>query len=453
MSSKGVNLRNTELICLLFVFVIVQLGFLVVYLSFSQRIDLPNAKIGDRSVDLTPFTTAVFPNLFWGVFFALVFSVFHLFIRWKLPDSDPLLLPLSAFLTGIGLVVLYRLGPDIAIVHNKIGYLSQLRGQFRWLLLAIVAMMFIVWWLTPRRLYMLSRWRYIYMLLSFLILAALIGKSKYGIPIPLERTQGIELIKILSVFFIAGYFKDKGHVIDSREIFGIHFPRLAHTAAFFLMSALVLGLVVPLEDFGFVALLFALLLVMFVVGTSLRSILIMGFGVLMIVGITAYILETPLVVKERVDIWLHPFSQSENSAYSLWAISAGGLFGTGLGEGLPHAIPNAWADFNFASICEELGFIGGAVAILIFWLILHRCYRIAIKRSDTYGKLLAIGFMVALAVQGLLIAAGNMNLVPLTGITLPFVSHGGSSLLLSFIIIGILLRLSAPVENELTLSG
>ena len=437
---------NIELIYLLFVFVLVQLGFLVVYLSFTQRIDLPQTTIGEQNVDLTPFTTAVFPNLFWGVFFAIVFLASHLFLRIKLPDFDPLLLPLSAFLTGIGLVVLYRLGPDIAILHKKVGYLSQLRGQFRWLLPSIVLMMFVSWWLTPKRLYMLSRWRYIYMILSFSILGALICKQKFGTPIPLERTQGIELIKLLSVFFIAGYFKDKGHVIDSKEIFGIHFPRLAHTAAFFLMSALVLGLVVPLEDFGFVAVLFILLLVMFVVGTSLRSILILGFGMLMIAGTTAYILETPLVVKERVDIWLNPFSQSENLAYSLWAIGAGGLFGAGLGMGLPHAIPNAWADFNFASICEEFGFIGGAVVILAFWLLLYRCYRIAMQREDTYGKLLAIGFMVALAVQGLLIAAGNMNLVPLTGITLPFVSHGGSSLLISFIMVGILLRLSATDE-------
>jgi cell division protein FtsW (lipid II flippase) len=178
----------------------------------------------------------------------------------------------------------------------------------------------------------------------------------------------------------------------------------------------------------------------------LPSILILGFGMLIIAGVTAYILETPLIVKERVDIWLNPFSQSENSAYSLWAISAGGLFGTGLGNGLPHAIPNAWADFNFASISEEFGFLGGAVVILAFWLILYRCYKIAMQRYDIYGKLLALGFMVALAVQGLLIAAGNMNLVPLTGITLPFVSHGGSSLLVSFIMMGILLRLSATDE-------
>ena len=443
MRWRGVHLSNTERLFLLFVFVIVQFGFLLVYLSFSQRIDLSKTIIGERTVDLTPFTTAAFPNLFWGVFFALVFLVSHLLIRWKLPNSDPLLLPLSAFLAGIGLVVLYRLGPDIAIAHNKIGYLSQLRGQFRWLILAVASMMFVIWWLTPKRLYLLSRWRYIYMLLSFLILGALILKRKFGIPLPFERTQGIELIKLLSVFFIAGYFKDKSHVIDSRDIFGIHFPRLAHTAAFFLMSALALGLVVPLQDFGFVALLFVLLLVMFVVGTSLRSILILGFGMLLIVGITAYFLEKPLILKERVDIWLNPFSQSENSAYSLWAISAGGLFGTGLGRGMPHAIPNAWADFNFSSICEEFGFIGGAIVILAFWLILHRCYSIATQREDTYGKLLSIGFMVALAVQGLLIAAGNMNLVPLTGITLPFVSHGGSSLLVSFIMVGILLRLSA----------
>lgn len=448
MKPRNVNANRLELSCLLFVIIIIQLAFFVVYISFRQRTDLTKTTIGDSDVDLSSFTTATFPNLFWGLFFAIIFLASHILLRKKLPDADPLLLPLSAFLTGIGLVMLYRLGPDIAVIHKKAGYLSQLSGQFRWLLLSVAAMIFTIWWLTPKRLYMLSRWRYIYMVLSFLILGGLILKRKFGIPIPIKRTQGIELIKILSVFFIAGYFKDKAHVIDFKEILGIRFPRLAHTGAFFLMSALVLLLVIPLEDFGFVALLFTLLLVMFFVGTSLRSILLLGFGMLLIAGITAYIFETPLIVKERVDIWLNPFSQSENSAYALWAIASGGLFGNGLGGGLPYVIPNAWSDFNFASICEEFGFIGGGVVILAFWLLLYRCYKTTMNREDVYGKLLSIGFMVALAVQGLLIAAGNMNLVPLTGITLPFVSHGGSSLLVSFIMVGILLRLSVTTNER-----
>lgn len=165
-------------------------------------------------------------------------------------------------------------------------------------------------------------------------------------------------------------------------------------------------------------------------------------GVFAIAGYVSYRYGIPKIVAERVDKLFDPFGMSENLSRVLWSISSGGIWGSGIGYGEPFRIPVVQSDFNFAAICEELGLIGAVTVVLAYAVLVHRCFAIATAEDNLYRKTLVVGIGVLIGVQAFIIISGNLNAIPLTGITLPFVSYGGSSMIVNFFAAGILLKIS-----------
>ena len=427
---------------------LVLLGFTLAFLAFEQRDDLGIHIIAGSQIDLAKTTEMAVPNAFWGILFALIFLISHFAVKKIIPQSDPFLLPLTAFLSGIGLVMLYRLSPDIAIIRQS-PFLSRLfMRQLVWLVIGLAAMFFIIIVANKSFFLKASRKKYAYVLFSVLliVLTGIFGKEINGrrlwLSIGPVTIQSVEMVKIALIFFIAGYFNEK-FFIRKRNVWRFRLPRLKSIGPFLLMWVLAILPVFLQQDLGPTFLLFAVFLTMFYAGSSTYSLLSLGTLASIAVGCVCYFTHQPAIVRTRVDMWLSPFSTNEGLAQSIWAISAGGLVGSGLGKGMPHYIPVVYSDFSFAAICEELGFIGGLAILLAYLAIIHRSYLIAVNSDDRYHKLLAAGIMSMFAIQSLIIIAGVTRLIPLTGITLPFVSYGGTSIIVNFVMIGLLLRLSA----------
>jgi len=423
------------------------LGFILVFLAFAQRCDVGVHTIGGTQIDLSKTTKTPYPNVFWGGVFALMFFISHFAVKKFIPKFDPFLLPLTAFLTGIGLVMLYRLSPDVAVIRQAPSLHKLFIKQFAWVIVGLTAMLFVTGLANKTFFLKASRKKYIYVLfsVSLIALTGIFGKEINGRKLWLRlgpiTIQSVEIVKITLIFFIAGYFNDK-ILIRKRKMWRFRLPRLKSIGPFLLMWVLAILPVFLQKDLGPTFLLFAVFLAMFYAGSSTYSLLSLSTLASIAVGCFCYFTNEPSIVRTRVDMWLSPFSTSEGLAQSIWAISSGGLVGTGLGKGMPHHIPVVYSDFCFAAICEELGFIGGLAVLLAYLAIIRRSYLISVNSDDRYNKLLAAGIMSMFAIQSLIIIAGVTRLIPLTGITLPFISYGGTSIIVNFVMIGLLLRLS-----------
>jgi len=423
------------------------LGFILAFLAFAQRDDLGLHTIGGTQIDLSKTTRTPVPNLFWGVFFAFMFFISHLAVKKVIPKVDPFLLPLTAFLTGIGLIMLYRLSPDVAVIRQSASLHKLFTKQFVWVIIGLATMLFVTTFANKTFFLEASCKKYILVLFSVLLIAltGIFGREingrKLWLGIGPVTIQSVEIVKIALIFFIAGYFNDK-ILIRKRRIWRFRLPRLKSIGPFLLMWALAILPVFLQRDLGPTFLLFAVFLAMFYAGSSTYSLLSLSALASIAAGCFCYFTNEPSIVRTRVDMWLSPFATSEGLTQSIWAISAGGLVGTGLGKGMPHHIPIVYSDFNFAAICEELGIIGGLAVLLAYSAIIRRSYLIAVNSDDRYNKLLAAGIMSMFAIQALIIIAGVTRLIPLTGITLPFISYGGTSIIVNFVMIGLLLRLS-----------
>jgi cell division protein FtsW (lipid II flippase) len=168
---------------------------------------------------------------------------------------------------------------------------------------------------------------------------------------------------------------------------------------------------------------------------------------LILAGYASYQAGYPSIVRERFDALLDPFSTSEAMTRVLWSLSSGGWIGAGIGYGQPYRMPEVQSDFSFVAICEEMGFVGGAAVILAYALFISRCFRISLKAGNRYQKILVIGIAALMAVQAAIIILGNLVVIPLTGITLPFISYGGSSLIMNFLMAGVVIRISGDQEE------
>jgi len=427
------------------------LGFTLAFLAFEQRDDLGVHTIAETQIDLSRTTRTPIPNMLWGVFFAFIFLISHLAVKKLIPKFDPFLLPLATFLSGIGLIMLYRLSPDMAIIRNAPSLYRLFIRQFVWLIIGLAAVFFVLIFANKSFFLKTSRRKYIYVLFSVLLIAltGIFGKEINGRRLWLNigpiTIQSVEIVKIALIFFIAGYFNDKFFFIRKRNIRRFQLPRLKSTGPFLLMWVLAILPVFLQKDLGPTFLLFAVFLAMFYAGSSTYSLLSLGTLASIAVGCVCYFINQPSIVRTRIDMWLTPFSTNEGLAQSIWAISSGGMLGTGLGKGMPHYIPVVYSDFSFAAICEELGFIGGLAVLFAYLAIIHRSYLISVNSDDRYNKLLAAGIMSMFAIQSLIIIAGVTRLIPLTGITLPFISYGGTSIIVNFVMIGLLMRLSEDI--------
>ena len=374
---------------------------------------------------------------------SVFYVVAHIVMRRTTAQADPLILPVAAILNALGLAAVYRLSPA-----------EYGPAQITWTIVGIAS--FVATLIFVRDFQVLSRYKYILgfagVALLLLPLAPGIGATINGARLwvaigPLSFQPG-ELAKVCLVIFFAAYLAERKELlaIASRRLLGLHFPDLKHFGPLLVMWGLSLAVMFFEKDLGSSLLFFSIFLVMLYVATA--RIVYVAIGLLMFAA-GAYIgYQIFTHVQQRVQIWLDVFNpryiadEGYQLAQSLFALATGGLFGTGLGQGRPDLIPAAHTDFIFAVIGEELGMMGTAGVLLCFMLLVARGLRIAMQSRGDFGQLLALGLVTIFAVQTIIILAGVTRLMPLTGITLPFMSYGGSSLISNFILIALLIRIS-----------
>jgi cell division protein FtsW (lipid II flippase) len=362
----------------------------------------------------------------------------HLALSAAGSRADEMLLPLVTCLAGLGLAESQRLAPALAA------------RQAVWLAVGMVALGGAA--LLPYRLALIRRYRYSIgvagIALVALTLVAGSSPTPGGPPLWIRMGpfsfQPAEALKLLIVLFLAAYLDDKQEVLASAStrLGPLRLPPLPYLAPLAAMLGLSLALLAVQGDLGAALLLFLIGLAMLFLASGRASYVV---GSLLLFGAGAWLLLWRLpVVQTRVAIWLDPWADAHGAGYqlvqSLMALAAGGATGTGLARGLPTAIPAVHTDFVYAAVAEELGLAGAAAVVVLYLLLAHRGFRVALAARSTFGAILAAGLTVALTVQSLIIIAGVVRLVPLTGITLPFLSQGGSSVLASSLAVGLLLH-------------
>jgi cell division protein FtsW (lipid II flippase) len=368
--------------------------------------------------------------------------------------TDQVLLPAVGLLGGLSLVLMERLPQDLA--GSAFGDSLGLAGvQLLWLLVAITVISVLA--IVVRSDTWLRRYKYTWAAagIGLLLLTFVFGEEANGALLTLRigpfSGQPTELLKVILVVFLAGYLSEfRPLLIDESTRLGpIRLPPLPYLLPMVVMWAIAFGIVVIQRDLGAALLFFAVFLSLVYVATARIGYVVIGLILLVLGGIAAYRLFPH--VRIRVDIWLDPFVDPSGTGYqviqALIAFARGGLLGTGLGAGLPMVggslpIPAIHTDFPLAALGEELGLIGILAILGLYLVIIERGLRIAAAAADDFRALLAAGLALVVGVQAFIIAAGNLKLIPLTGITLPFISYGGSSLLANALVVGLLLALS-----------
>ncbi|HYK96403.1 MAG TPA: FtsW/RodA/SpoVE family cell cycle protein [Candidatus Dormibacteraeota bacterium] len=371
--------------------------------------------------------------------------------------TDQILLPTVGLLGGIGLLLMERLPQDLA---GSLGGLAK--TQLAWLAigLGIVAVLGVV----VRSDVWLRRYKYTWAAagVGLLLLTFVFGHDVNGARLSLTigpfSGQPSELLKVILVVFLAGYLSENRPLLvdESTRIGPLRLPPLPYLAPMVAMWAIALGVVIVQKDLGAALLFFAVFLLLLYVSTARVGYVIVGL-IAFVIGATAlyFLFEH---VRVRVDIWLNPFADALGSGYqvvqALHAFARGGLIGTGLGAGLPliagrPPIPALHTDFPFAALGEELGLVGILAILGLYLVLVERGLRIAMAAQDEFRAILAAGLSLVIGVQAFIIAGGNLKLIPLTGITLPFISYGGSSLLANSVIVGLLIALSERTRDPL----
>jgi cell division protein FtsW (lipid II flippase) len=355
----------------------------------------------------------------------------HLILERRLPERDPLLFPLAMFLTGWGLNLIARLVPP---------YVER---QALWLVVGLAALLAVT--LLPGNLRWLRRYRYTWLIggLGLLALSILVGINPAHTGPRLWIWSGLgriyyqpsELLKILLVAFLASYFAENQRFMraETIRIGSWEVPSPSFLGPLMLMWGICVVVLVWQRDLGTATLFFVVFTIMLYLASGQAQLLVGGVALLLVASVIAYNLFG--VVRVRVDIWFNPWPTADSEA-------AGGVFGQGIGQGQPQIIPVAHSDFVFAALAEEWGLVGVLGVLIALAALVVRGMRIAVLSRQPFRALLAAGLSLVIGVQSLLIMGGVLKLVPLTGVTLPFVSYGGSSLLTCYVIVGLLLVLS-----------
>ena len=366
-------------------------------------------------------------------------------LKRLLPNHDHFLFPLVMLMSGWGLVAIERVAPIFA------------DRQAIWLIISIAVMLAVA--STPHLLRWLRNYRYLLLIFGLLLLLSTIvfGQNPTGDNNAPQLWLGAgniffqpsEALKILLVAFLASYLAEQypslraENLLVDRHIFSFS-PRIV--GPILLMWGLTIIILVWQRDLGTAILFFAVFLALLYIASGFRFIIFAGTILILIAGFAAYNLFD--VVQLRIDIWINPWAEADGRAFqivqSLQAFAAGGIFGQGIGQGSPFYIPVVHSDFIFSAIGEEWGLLGIVIILMGFAIFTIRGLRIAtLQQNHSFYALIAIGLTTLITVQAMLIMGGVLRVIPLTGVTLPFFSYGGSSLLMSFIIVGLLLRLSA----------
>ncbi|MEY8437646.1 FtsW/RodA/SpoVE family cell cycle protein [Atopobiaceae bacterium 24-176] len=413
---RGANRRTTELLLLC-------AGAVPVLLIYAMY-------VVDTGAALTFETVAVPICLF------AAFAAAHLAVRILAPGADPAILPIVFVLSGIGITFVTRLAPTLAM------------NQVVWLFVSVAAMvatLFVV-----RNLDELADYKFTIGIIgvALVVLPMLFGTEQGGSKLWLKlgpfSFQPGELAKIAIVLFLASYFAANRELLSasSRKFGPLMVPKPRMLAPVLCMWGLSLAIVVFERDLGSALLFFTIFVVMIYVTTGRASYVVISVVLLAIGAVGCYFLFNH--VRVRFNIWLDPFADAQGGGLqivqSLYSLADGGLFGAGVGRGMPRLIPVVESDFIFSAIGEEMGLLGASAVLLLFMLFAVRGFATAARAKSDMAAFTATGLTTSVCFQAFLIVAGVTKFMPLTGVTLPFMSQGGSSLLASFIIVGLLLR-------------
>jgi cell division protein FtsW (lipid II flippase) len=430
--------RNSELLLLCFAALITVAALLIVE---------ANQERGLRW-DLTGY----------GLVFLAVFGSAHLAIRRFAPYTDPLLLPIVALLNGLGLVMIHRLD----LVSNELSgrHHPSATQQLLWTLVGVAAFALVVTFLKDHR--QLARYGYIFGLtgLVFLAIPAILPSSwseqngaKIWIRFPGFSIQPAEFSKILLLIFFSSVLVAKRGLFTSvgKHLMGMTLPRPRDLAPLLAAWVISIGVMVFEKDLGTSLLLYASFLVVVYLATQRFGWVVLGLVLFAAGSVAAYFIFGH--VRIRVQMWWDPFSDPDGSGYqivqSLFSFATGGIFGTGLANGQPDTVPAASTDFIIAAFGEELGLVGLAALLMLYTIVIVRGLRTAIATRDSFGKLLAAGLASTLAIQLFIVVGGVTQLIPLTGLTTPWMSYGGSSLLANYVLLAILARISHSARRPL----
>jgi cell division protein FtsW (lipid II flippase) len=432
--------RNRELIGLVPASLLVTAGFAAVFIQRSNVIS---------NVSLT-----------YGAIFLGLCLAAHLVIRATLPNADPYLFPLVAALACFGIVMVYRIDP------------AEARRQAEWFVIGLI--LFVGTIVVFRDYRKLERYRYTIVAISLLILALprVPGLGQYtngaylAVKVPgLGGFQPEEFAKIGLVIFLASYLRDTRQVLvtGGRRFLGVTIPPIKHFGPILVIWGVAMAIMVLLSDMGSSLMLYGGLLAMLYVATGRVSFVIVG---LLAFALGAWYLGSHIThVHARVEDWLHPFDPrlyraglgSYQIANGIFAQAAGGLFGQGFGQSVLvfpgttyHLIPAPETDMIYAVITNELGLFGAVAVLTVYLLFIARGFKAAVMARDSFSTLLATGLSAIVAIQVFVIVGGVTRVIPLTGVTLPFISYGGSSIVANFVLLALLLLVSDQARKPVT---
>jgi cell division protein FtsW (lipid II flippase) len=426
--------RNRELLALVPVAILLTAGFAGV---FSQE----SEKLGDLSL------------IYGGYFLALCLAT-HVYLRIRLPNADPYLFPLVATLTAFGLVMIYRIDETLA------------RDQANWFVLGLVLFALTIHFLRDYE--VLERYRYTIAIAGLLLLLAprvpgigqQVNGAYLGVKIGPIAFQPAEFTKLAIVVFLASYLREHREVliVGARRVLGVTLPPLKHFGPMLVVWGASMFMLVFIRDLGSSLMFFAAFLALLYVATGRFSFVVIGMGMFLI-GAWFFATTVPHV-HDRIEIWLHPYNDPQGTGYqilqSIFAQADGGLFGTGFGQALitipgsggTALLPAAHTDTIYSLIVNEVGLFGACGLVLVYLLIAARGFKIALLANDGFSKLLATGLTAVFSIQAFVIIGGVTRVIPLTGVTLPFVSYGGSSILANFVLLALLLLISDRARRE-----
>jgi cell division protein FtsW (lipid II flippase) len=442
--------RNRELLALVPASLLVTAGFAAVFLS---RDELLGGLRGDNTISDASIT--------YGVLFLALCLVAHLVLRFTLRNADPYLFPLVALLACFGLVEIYRIDDGLA------------RQQAQWFVIGLILFTATIVLLRDYR--VLERYRYLIALggLGLLLLPRLfapVNGAYLSIHVGSLSIQPAEIAKIAIVVFLASYLRDTRQLLVTagRRVAFVTLPPLKHFGPMLVVWGATMLLLFYIRDIGSSVMFFGAFLAMLYVATNRLSFVVVGFllfalGASLVAGHIGHI-------QDRIDAWQHPFDPqlfrapggSYQLAQSLFAQADGGVLGQGFGQavlrlsGLSDCtntvqcslLPAPHTDFIYAVIVNELGLVGAAGLLCVYLLIVQRGFKIAMLARDSFSKLLAAGLTSVFALQVFVIVGGVTKVIPLTGVTLPFVSYGGSSVIANFILLALLLLVSDRARRE-----
>jgi cell division protein FtsW (lipid II flippase) len=434
-----VSARNRELMALIPVSLLTTAGFAAV---FIERDDVLS------NVSLT----------FGLVFLGLCLAA-HIVLRITLPHADPYLFPLFAILACFGLVMIYRIDEDLA------------REQAQWFVMGLILFTATIVLLRDYR--VLERYRYTVAAAGILMLllprlpgiGQNVNGAYLGVKLGPLSFQPAEFAKIAIIIFLASYLRDTRQLLVSggRRFLGMNLPPLKHLGPLLLIWGAAMAMLFVIQDIGSSLMFFGGFLAVLYVATSRFSFVAIGLSLFAFGSWALY--QVRPTIQNRVDAWLHPFDSdlydkvggSYQLAQSLFSQADGGLFGQGFGQALltvgtgddrVQLLPAAQTDLIYAVITNELGLLGAAAVICTYLLAIERGFKIATLARDSFSKLLATGLTAVFALQVFVIVGGVTKVIPLTGVTLPFISYGGSSILANFVLLALLLLVSERARRE-----